>query len=67
MALSRSEPPVLVTGHVGQIFLAGLVVDQVDDECPHDRTSLFDQGLGASPLQADFFGSGKWFRQVAAQ
>jgi hypothetical protein len=30
--------------HVSEIFAAGPVVDQVDDECPHDRTSLFDRG-----------------------
>jgi hypothetical protein len=39
-----SDPTVVVTGQVGQVFLAGLVVDQVDDECPHDPTSLFDRG-----------------------
>lgn len=26
----------------GQIFLARLVVNQVDDDVPHDRTPLFD-------------------------
>jgi hypothetical protein len=35
---------VLMPRHVRQIFAAGLIVDQVDDECPHDRTPLFDRG-----------------------
>jgi hypothetical protein len=37
MALVRSsDSPVLVSGDFGEIFLAGLVVNQADDECPHD-------------------------------
>jgi hypothetical protein len=28
---------VLVPRHVGEVFLARLVVNQADDECPHDR------------------------------
>jgi hypothetical protein len=39
------DPAVLVPCEVGEIFLAGLVVNQADDECPHDPTSLFDRGL----------------------
>jgi hypothetical protein len=31
---------MLVSRHVHQEILAGLVVNQADDECPHDRTPL---------------------------
>jgi hypothetical protein len=40
--------------HVSQVFAAGLIVDQVDDECPHDRTPLFDRG---SLLAVLYFGT----------
>lgn len=39
-----SHPTVLVPHHLGEISLAGLVVNQADDECPHDPTSSFDRG-----------------------
>jgi hypothetical protein len=39
-----SDPQVRVSRHLCQIFVAGLVVDQADDDVPHDRTSLFDRG-----------------------
>jgi hypothetical protein len=45
---------VLVPRHVSQIFPAGSIVDQVDDECPHDRTPLFDRG---SLLPGLYFGA----------
>jgi hypothetical protein len=41
-----SHPAVLMPGDVGDVFLAGLVVNQADDECPHDPTPLFDRTNG---------------------
>ena len=38
-----SKPSVLVPHDFGEIFAAGLVVEHADDECPHDRTPLFDR------------------------
>jgi hypothetical protein len=38
------HPAVLVPRHVGDVFLAGPVVNQADDECPHDLAPLFEQG-----------------------
>jgi hypothetical protein len=39
-----SDAPVLVPRQAAETFLAGLVVNQVDDERPHDRTSLLIKG-----------------------
>jgi hypothetical protein len=50
-----SDPPVLVPRQVGEIFLAGLVVNQADDECPHDRTSLLITGGDRGSLFQDVF------------
>ena len=50
----RLDPAVLVPRHVSQIFPAGSIVDQVDDEGPHDRTPLFDRG---SLLPGLYFGA----------
>jgi hypothetical protein len=62
-----SDPAVLMSDDLGEIFLAGLVVNQADDECPHDRTSLFDRGRYSGALFQDaFVASGKWFRRAAA-
>jgi hypothetical protein len=36
------QSPVL--SHGGQIFPAGMLVNQAEDECQHDRTPLFDRG-----------------------
>jgi hypothetical protein len=56
---ARLDPAVLMPRHVSQVFAAGLIVDQVDDECPHDRTPLFDRG----PLLAGlYFGTISRFR-----
>ena len=51
---------------IGQVFFAGLPVNQVDDECPHDRTPLFDRRrFDRRPLfPADFVRSSKWFRRL---
>jgi hypothetical protein len=38
-----SDPAVLVPDDFGETFPAGLVVNQIDDERPHNRTSLFDR------------------------
>src|ERR1700728_570933 len=35
-----SNPTVLMSGHAGEAVAAGLLIDQVDDECPHIRTPL---------------------------
>jgi hypothetical protein len=37
------HPPMLMPDHTSEDALARLVVNQADDECPHDRTSLLDQ------------------------
>ncbi len=42
----RSDPAVLVPRQVGEISPAGPIVNQIDDECPHDRTPLFDRRGG---------------------
>jgi hypothetical protein len=48
---------------VGQIFLAGLPVNQADDECPHDPTPLLTEAdCIEGMLPAGFVASGKWFR-----
>jgi hypothetical protein len=60
-----SKPSVLVPHHFGEIFAAGLVVNQADDESPHDRTPLFDRGWCSGALFQDVFvEGGKWFRQA---
>ena len=59
-----SKPSVLVPNDFCEIFAAGLVVDQADDECPHDRTPLFDRGRYSGALFQDaFVAGGKWFRR----
>jgi hypothetical protein len=40
---ARLDPAVLMPGNVGQMFAAGLIVNQIEDECPHDRTPSFDR------------------------
>jgi hypothetical protein len=55
---------MLMLDDFGEIFATGLVVNQVDDECPHDRTSLFDRGRYSGTLFQDVFVAvGKWFRR----
>jgi hypothetical protein len=46
---------VLVLHDFGEIFAAGLVVNQADDECPHDRTPLFERGWYSGALFQDAF------------
>jgi hypothetical protein len=53
-----SDPPVLVPRQAAETFLAGLVVNQVDDECPHDRTSLLIKGGDRGSMFQDVFVSG---------
>src|ERR1700733_4806933 len=48
----------------GSIISATLVVNQADDDVPHDRLHcLIHDHRTASWFQADFVGSGKWFRR----
>jgi hypothetical protein len=57
---------------IGQVFFAGLPVNQVDDECPHDRTPLLIGVLDRRCRFQDAFmipkngftGAPKWFRQA---
>jgi hypothetical protein len=59
-----SEPAVLVLHQFSEIFAAGLIVNQADDECPHDRTPLFDRARYSGALFQDaFVATGKWFRR----
>jgi hypothetical protein len=58
---------VLVPRQIGETFLAGLFVNQADDECPHDRTPLLIGAFGTGRLfQAGFAGVKKRFRVVAS-
>jgi hypothetical protein len=59
-----SKPSVLVPHDFGEIFAAGLVVEHADDECPHDRTPLFERGwYSGAVFQDAFVAGGKWFRR----
>jgi hypothetical protein len=57
---------------IGQVFLAGLPVNQIDDECPHDRTPLLIGVLDRRCRFQDAFiipkngftGAPKWFRRA---
>jgi hypothetical protein len=40
-----------VAHQIGQIFLAGLPVNHIDDDCPHDRTSLLTAVLVSGRLR----------------
>jgi hypothetical protein len=42
-----SDPEMTLLTHGGQIVPARMVIDQADDEIPHDRTSLFDLRVNA--------------------
>jgi hypothetical protein len=47
---------VAIPGDLGHMFAAGVPVDQVEDECPHDRTPLLInafnyQGHVSGPLR----------------
>jgi hypothetical protein len=61
-----------VAHQIGQIFLASLPVNQVDDDGPHDRTPLLigpligDVGFRtfSAPREIGFTGSPKRFRQA---
>jgi hypothetical protein len=49
----------------GSIISARLVVNQADDDVPHDRLHcLIRNNWTTSWFQADFVGSGKWFRRI---
>jgi hypothetical protein len=57
---------------IGQVFLAGRPVNQIDDECPHDRTPLLIEVLDRRLWFQDafaipkngFVGSPKWLRHI---
>jgi hypothetical protein len=59
-----SDPAMLVPADIGEIFLAGSLIDQTDDECPHDRTPLLDRGSihTRALFLAGFVRFPKWFR-----
>lgn len=42
------QKALLLRSGGGQVFPAGPVVNQVDDDVPHDRTPLFDRAPGYS-------------------
>jgi hypothetical protein len=54
-----------VAHQIGQIFLAGLPVNHIDDDCPHDRTPLL---TGVSDtrfwFQDAFAIPKKWLRRL---
>ena len=57
--------PPLVRPHGGQIFPAGMLINKAEDECQHDRTSLFGHAIGCrSSFQADFAVQEKRLRQL---
>ena len=53
-----------MTGEVRQAILAGLVVNQIENECPHDRTPLSDQRAkaGRASFRANVADQGKRLR-----
>jgi hypothetical protein len=55
------QSPVL--SHGGQIFSAGMLVNQAEDECQHVRTPLFDRGFG---YQASVSGCLRGRRKMAS-
>jgi hypothetical protein len=59
------DPPMLVPPHVGEVLLTRMIVKEADDECPHDRAPLFDEGDGGRSLfHVSFVDCGKWFRRT---
>jgi hypothetical protein len=55
---------VPVAHQIGQIFLAGLPVNHIDDDCPHDRTSLLTKVPDTRFWFQDAFAILKnWFRR----
>jgi hypothetical protein len=66
VGISARRRGPLVLSHIDQLLPAELAINKADDECQHDRTSLFDRGLyRASWFQDVFADSGKWLRGPA--
>ena len=42
-ATAPLDPTVPIPCDVSHMLAAGLMIKQIDDECPHDRTPLLDQ------------------------
>jgi hypothetical protein len=60
----RSGPP-FARSNGGQIFPAGMLINKTEDQCQHDRTSLFGHAIGCrSSFQADFAVQEKRLRQL---
>ena len=54
--------------HIGEVFLAGMVVNQADDEGPHDRTPLLIKREARPPLFPEYFaGRLKWFHATPVE
>src|SRR5664279_4792349 len=65
---SPSDPPSLMPRHIGEVFLAGMVVNQADDEGPHDRTPLLIKREARPPLFPEYFaGRLKWFHATPVE
>src|SRR5947209_8772015 len=65
-ATSVSGPP-LVRSRGGQIFLTGMLVNQTEDKCQHDRTSsLGREACCRSSFLADFALQGKRLRPISS-
>src|SRR5258707_7490431 len=66
--LSRSSSPQVIQcgllPRCGKVFPARLVINQVDDDVPHDRTPLLIRGCDTShSFPGVFAGPRKWLRQ----
>jgi hypothetical protein len=46
---------VAIPGDLGHMFAAGVPVDQVEDECPHDRTPLLINAFNTGAMFRDRF------------
>ena len=51
----RLDPTVLIPGDLGHMFAAGVPVNQIDDECPHDRTPLLISDFNTRAMFRDRF------------
>jgi hypothetical protein len=50
-----SNPVVMMSRHTGDVATAGLLVDQIDDDCPHGRTPLSKNANHSGVLFPDGF------------
>ena len=51
----RLDRMVAIPGDLGHMFAAGVPVDQVEDECPHDRTPLLINAFNTRAMFRDRF------------